>query len=105
MDLLLWVGGVGCGCEDDVAFVDGDVLFGRGGDADLELGVSSESCAVCVALVTALVRAGGGGGESTYLPCLALSLVHNTLLHKPQPVREGAVQQEVGDYGGRGVRL
>lgn len=35
VDLLLWVRGVGCGCEDDVAFVDGDVLFGGRRDANL----------------------------------------------------------------------
>lgn len=34
--LLLWVRGVRCGREDDVAFVDGDVLLGGGGYADLQ---------------------------------------------------------------------
>lgn len=37
MELLLWVGAVWCGCEDDVAFVDGDVFLGGGLDADLQM--------------------------------------------------------------------
>ena len=37
MELLLWVGAVWCGCEDDVAFIDGDVFLSGGLDADLQI--------------------------------------------------------------------
>lgn len=41
----------------------------------------------------------------TYLACLALTLVHNALLHKPQPVAKGAVEHKVGDDGREGKGL
>lgn len=43
--------------------------------------------------------------NSTYLARLALALVHDAPLYKPQPVAKGAVEQEVGDDGGQGVGL
>jgi hypothetical protein len=79
------------GCEDDVALVDGDVLLGVGGYADLHswLVPSVYANHNCVGL--------------THPSSLALSLIHNSLLHKPQPVREGAVQDEVSHDRGQGV--
>lgn len=43
--------------------------------------------------------------NSTYLARLALALVHNALLDKPQPVAKGAVEHEIRYHGGQGKRL
>ncbi len=93
VDRLLGIRGVGGGCEDDVAFVDGDVLLCGGGYPHLDV----------VSISRTLIRS--EGSMPTYLACLALPLIYYTLLYKPQPITENAVQQEVRDYGRQCVGL
>jgi hypothetical protein len=81
------------GGEGNVDFVNGDVLLGRGSYLELCPSISTQP------------QSNAGSLERAYLACLALALVHRARLHKPQPVAERRVQEEVRDYCGQGVRL